>query len=193
MARNPQFHSRTKHLWIKYHYIREQVNNQRVELTYCPTENMTADVLTKALNNMPSSYNSISLLHRFQLCQALVCHIRKHWSTEYMSCLGKVPKLYLHTKNVTVNDVILMRDDRMLPTKWPLACVIEVYVDKDNIIHVDKLNTSSGTYMYTCPITKVTVLVPAEQLTELCRLLATSLTDLLIIIHLINTMRSWPA
>ena len=50
MARNPQFHGRTKHIGIKYHYIREQVNNQRVELTYCPTENMTADVLTKALS-----------------------------------------------------------------------------------------------------------------------------------------------
>ena len=32
MARNPQFHGRTKHIGIKYHYIREQVNNQRVEL-----------------------------------------------------------------------------------------------------------------------------------------------------------------
>ena len=50
MARNPQFHGRTKHIGIKYHYIREQVNNRRVELKYCRTEDMIADVLTKGLS-----------------------------------------------------------------------------------------------------------------------------------------------
>ena len=64
-------------------------------------------------------------------------------------------------KNVTVNDVFLMRDDRMLPTKWPLACVTEVFPGKDNIVRVVKLKTLSGTY--TRPITKVALLMPAEQ------------------------------
>ena len=50
MARNPQFHGRTKHIGIKYHYIREEVNNRRVELNYCPTEDMIADVLTKGVS-----------------------------------------------------------------------------------------------------------------------------------------------
>ena len=50
MARNPQFHGRTKHIGIKYHYIREQVNNKKVELKYCPTEDMIADALTKGLS-----------------------------------------------------------------------------------------------------------------------------------------------
>ena len=49
MARNPQFHGRTKHIGIKYHYIREQVNNKKVELKYCPKD-MIADVLTKGLS-----------------------------------------------------------------------------------------------------------------------------------------------
>ena len=53
-----------------------------------------------------------------------------------MSCLQKVPKWHLHTKNVAVNDVVLMCDDRMLPTKRLLACIIEVFPDKDNIVYV---------------------------------------------------------
>ena len=32
MAKNPQFHSRTKHITIKYHFIREQVTNGKLEL-----------------------------------------------------------------------------------------------------------------------------------------------------------------
>ena len=50
IAKNPQFHGRTKHIGIKYHYIREQVNSKNVELKYCPTEEMLADMLTKGLN-----------------------------------------------------------------------------------------------------------------------------------------------
>ena len=50
MARNPQFHGRAKHIGIKYHFIREQVEKGTVELQYCPTEEMIADMLTKGLS-----------------------------------------------------------------------------------------------------------------------------------------------
>ena len=50
MAKNPQFHGRAKHIGIKYHFIREQVDNGTVELKFCPTEKMTADMLTKGLH-----------------------------------------------------------------------------------------------------------------------------------------------
>ena len=49
MAKNPQFHGRTKHISVKYHFIREQVDKKAVELKYCPTEEMVADMLTKGL------------------------------------------------------------------------------------------------------------------------------------------------
>ena len=47
LARNPVSRQRCKHIDIKYHFIRETVNNGRVTLEYCPTEQMIADVLTK--------------------------------------------------------------------------------------------------------------------------------------------------
>ena len=49
MAKNPQFHGRTKHIGIKYHFIREQVNSGTVELRYCCTGEMVADMLTKGI------------------------------------------------------------------------------------------------------------------------------------------------
>ena len=48
--KNPQFHGRAKHIGIKYHFIREQVNNGQVALRCCPTEEMVADMLTKGLS-----------------------------------------------------------------------------------------------------------------------------------------------
>ena len=47
LARNPQFHGRAKHIGIEYHFIREQIEKGTVQLQYCPTEEMIADMLTK--------------------------------------------------------------------------------------------------------------------------------------------------
>ena len=50
MSKNPQYHGRAKHILIKYHFIREQVNDGTVTLKYCPTQGMLADMSTKGLN-----------------------------------------------------------------------------------------------------------------------------------------------
>ena len=47
MTKNPQYHGRAKHIDIRHHFIRQQVA-QGIE--YCPTVEMTADILTKGLS-----------------------------------------------------------------------------------------------------------------------------------------------
>ena len=42
-------HSRTKHIDIRFHYLREQVKSEVVIPQYCSTKEMTADGLTKPL------------------------------------------------------------------------------------------------------------------------------------------------
>lgn len=56
IAKNPVDHSRTKHIDIRYHYIRECVQNGEVELQYCPTNDMKADILTKPLARQKFEY-----------------------------------------------------------------------------------------------------------------------------------------
>ena len=51
MAKNPQFHGRSKHINIKYHFIREQVSDDKIRLKYCPTEDMLADLFTKGIGS----------------------------------------------------------------------------------------------------------------------------------------------
>jgi len=50
LARDPVAHSRTKHINVRYHYIRELVAFNKVTVEYIPTEEMVANMLTKPLS-----------------------------------------------------------------------------------------------------------------------------------------------
>ena len=49
MAKNLQYHGGAKHIDIKFHYICEQVEKKAIQLEYCESKNMVADMLKKAL------------------------------------------------------------------------------------------------------------------------------------------------
>ena len=49
ISKNSQFHGRTKHVDIKFHFVRDLVENNVIEIIYCPTNEMLADPFTKAV------------------------------------------------------------------------------------------------------------------------------------------------
>jgi hypothetical protein len=49
VAENPAMHDKAKHIALKYHYIRDLVENNTVTLHYCPSNANPADLLTKVL------------------------------------------------------------------------------------------------------------------------------------------------
>ena len=49
LAMNPQQHSRTKHIAVRYFFIRQHLEQGTMRLSYCPTKDQLADVFTKIL------------------------------------------------------------------------------------------------------------------------------------------------
>ena len=49
MAKNPVFHKRTKHVQIRYHFVREAVEQGTITLEYCRTGEMLPTALPKVL------------------------------------------------------------------------------------------------------------------------------------------------
>jgi hypothetical protein len=56
VSKNPVFHSKTKHIPIKYHFLRDQVTNKVVQVHYIPTTEQIADIFTKPLAKTPFEY-----------------------------------------------------------------------------------------------------------------------------------------
>lgn len=52
MTKNPQFHGRAKHIDMKYHYVREQVKSNEIQLKYCQSGDMIADIMTKGIGRV---------------------------------------------------------------------------------------------------------------------------------------------
>ena len=52
LTRDHQYHARTKHIDVHYHFICWVVENGSLCLVYCPTADMLADMLTKALPSL---------------------------------------------------------------------------------------------------------------------------------------------
>ena len=50
LARNPTFHSKTKHIRVQYHFVREKVEEGTVDMQKIHTDDNVADYLTKAIN-----------------------------------------------------------------------------------------------------------------------------------------------
>jgi hypothetical protein len=49
LAKDNKFHSRTKHIDLRYHFIREAVQDEKITISYVPTDENVSDVLTKPL------------------------------------------------------------------------------------------------------------------------------------------------
>ena len=52
ISKNPVQHSRTKHIDIRHHFIRELVENKTLVLEYIETEKQITDIFTKALDSV---------------------------------------------------------------------------------------------------------------------------------------------
>ncbi|PON51143.1 hypothetical protein PanWU01x14_218520 [Parasponia andersonii] len=60
IAKNLAFHSRTKHIGIQYHFVREVVEDGSVDMKKIHTKENLADALTKPINT-----------DKFQRCKSL--------------------------------------------------------------------------------------------------------------------------
>ena len=67
LATNLFMRKRSKHIDTKYHFIREKVDDNSVQLVYTPIDQLAADLLTKSLPQVKVEHNRKQLLGQLQI------------------------------------------------------------------------------------------------------------------------------
>ena len=101
-----------------------------------------------------------SVLKRWHLCQALVRHFWKRWSSEYLNTLRGIHKWRHPTRDLTIGDIVLLKEDNQNSTTWPLAKVIQVYKGIDGHVRVVTVKAKSSTYKR--PVHKVAMVLSSK-------------------------------
>ena len=114
----------------------------------------------EALPDPSASYQSISLLRQWHLCQHITRHFWKRWSTKYISIIRRYVNWHHPSQNMQVGDLVLLQEDNLVPTKWPMGRTVDTHPGKDGFVRIVTVRTSNGTYKR--PITKIALLLPNE-------------------------------
>jgi hypothetical protein len=61
LAINNNYHAHIKHINICYHFIHQVIKSNDITIIYCLTDNMTADILTKALPSWKVTHHTMGL------------------------------------------------------------------------------------------------------------------------------------
>ena len=64
------------------------------------------------------------------------------------------------TRNIQVGDIVMLQEDNLIPTKWPLAKVIDINPSKDGLVQVVTIMSNTG--IYNRSITKIALLLPSD-------------------------------
>ncbi|XP_043493624.1 uncharacterized protein LOC122518642 [Polistes fuscatus] len=96
---------------------------------------------------------SDSRLSHFQRIQERFQQFWKRWSTECLQPHQTTSKWQTSKNDIREGSLVLITDERLPPSKWPLARVIQLHPGKDGLCRVVTLKTATSTI--TRPIVKL--------------------------------------
>ena len=88
----------------------------------------------------------LNRLDRFQLLQRIRSQFWKRWASEYLLHLQQREKWRDPADNFCVGRLVLVKDDRYPPAKWPLGRIVEVHPGPDGLVRVATVKTASTSF-----------------------------------------------
>ena len=95
-------------------------------------------------------------LSRWSHVQQMIRHLWKCWSHDYLHQLQQRTKWKEVQLNVTIGDLVLVKEDNLPHLVWKRAVIIDLYTGRDELVRVVTMRTATGTFRR--PITKICVL-----------------------------------
>ncbi|XP_073820626.1 uncharacterized protein [Musca autumnalis] len=98
----------------------------------------------------------LSLVNRFRKLKALTHQFCIRWKEEYLFTLNNRYKWKYPQRNVEVDDMVVVRNEKLPPTSWKLGRVVETHPGNDGKVRVVDVRTGQG--IIRRPVVKLVVL-----------------------------------
>ena len=96
---------------------------------------------------------------RVEFVQKIVDSFWKCWSRDVLLALVTRKAWHAQTRNVEVDDLVVMADNNTIRGRWTIGKVIKVYPGADGRVRNVKVKTPAGEYSR--PVMKIAVIYPA--------------------------------
>uniref|UniRef100_A0A146L7F7 Integrase catalytic domain-containing protein n=2 Tax=Lygus hesperus TaxID=30085 RepID=A0A146L7F7_LYGHE len=103
---------------------------------------------------------AINRLNRHQLIRHSVQNFWRRWKREYLPTLIPRSKWTELQENLSIGDVVYLRNVQTPPLQWPIGRILAIYPGKDGIVRVAKIRTTQGEYVR--PVHNLIPLPPAN-------------------------------
>lgn len=123
------------------------VDNLNDPMSVSPlTPNQLLTMKTKVILPPPGNFQSSSLYSRkrWRRTQYLVNEFWIRWRSEFLQNLQARNKWQSPKRNLTVGDIVIMKDDNQPRNRWQLARVYEAYLDSDGLVRKVKIAMADG-------------------------------------------------
>ena len=108
----------------------------------------------------PFQLQDTEVRKHYTISQNFADRFWKRWRTEYMTQLQARQKNLLPKRNLKVDDLVFMTEDKVPRGKWPLARVVEAKPDRDGFVRSVMLRDKKG--LKRRPINKLALLEGME-------------------------------
>lgn len=70
----------------------------------------------------------------------------RQWQNDWLAHLQARPKWRKIQENLKLNDLVIIKDDRLPPNEWTLGKITDLHPGKDDLVRVVSIKTKNGTY-----------------------------------------------
>ena len=118
-------------------------------------------LIGRALTQLPAPvFDNISAISRWQQQQQRVQQFWTRWSKDYLQELQQRRRWKETFENIKPGQLVLLKEDNVLPLNWPIGIVEQIYHGYDNHVRVISVRTSKGVFKR--PISKVVLLPKSD-------------------------------
>ncbi|XP_071490098.1 uncharacterized protein [Diadema antillarum] len=105
---------------------------------------------------------------RWRQVQYLATVFWRRWQAEYLPLLQERQKWLIPRRNLAVNDLVLVADERAPRGQWPLEKVSQVYPGNDGLVRQAEIKV--GSVFLRRPISKLCMLKAADDQQDVCNM-----------------------